>query len=760
MIRKLVNFNCRAIFNYPRTYLIILVILTGIASYFYATLKTETSVESLIIEKDPDLLFYEQFKKQFGEDEFLVVGISAQDVFESTALKFIQKQTSELEKIDEIKEVVSLTNVDDLIGSEDDFIVQPLIMNIPKDEQSSENLRQRAQQNTLIKNSLLNTQSTATLFFIRPKSEPDDSGYDERLVRQVETLFSQTADPWPGYGYHIAGWLVTDVNLSRSMQRDMATFMPLTYLLLIILVSIALRNRWAVLLAIINVSICLIWTLALLNLIGGAMSPITSILPPLMMALAVSDSIHLFVEFLKQDRRQKPISLIIHDTVRALSIPCFLTSFTTAIGFASLAISRVPPISHFGIAAAGGMLLEFIFSMTIIPLGLYFLRNKISLKQAPITDTSLFHSKLKNFAFKFPPYRKTILLGTAVLILASLVAATNIRVETNLLEYFKTSSGIYQDSQFIDRQLGGVETIEVSLQAEEPDQILEPEVLALIEKVENYLLKQSIVSEVNSVDNFFREMNKAFHNEDKTYFILPDTRAMAAQYLLIYDGDEINNFIDPQRQWTRISARITEHNSSIVAGHLDELRKYLEDLTRGTHIKARITGKTLIANKLIDLIVSSQVQSLSLAFVLVFLVMFSIFRSWKLGLISIVPNILPILLNFAVMGIFAIPLNSATAIIAAVAIGIAVDDTIHFICQYQLQRTSGVPILDAIQGSIIDKGTPLIMTSLIMTGGFGILLFGSFVPTIQFGLLSALIMLFALISDLVVLPALLLNTKS
>ena len=142
------------------------------------------------------------------------------------------------------------------------------------------------------------------------------------------------------------------------------------------------------------------------------------------------------------------------------------------------------------------------------------------------------------------------------------------------------------------------------------------------------------------------------------------------------------------------------------------------------------------------------------------MVILRVFRSWKLGFISMIPNILPILLNFAVMGLFGIPLNSATAIISAVAIGIAVDDTIHFICQYQQERAQGANTETAIQKACIIKGTPIITTSLIMAGGFSVLLFGSFVPTIQFGVLCSLIMLFAVISDLLVLPALLLNFDS
>ena len=760
MIQKIVDKNCQLIFKYPLYYLFALILLTGFFGYFYITLPTETSVESLIIENDPDLLFYEQFKEQFGEDQFLVVGIPAADVFDPAVLTFIDAQTKKLEASADIKEVVSLTNIDDFIGSESDFIIQPLVEIIPGDTNDKENLRLRAQRNSLIRESLLNTSSTATLFFIRPVSQSSDPQYDQNLVTHVEEIFGNVSPPWPGYEYHLAGWLATDVNLSRSMNRDMLTFMPLTYLLLIILVSVALRNRWAVILAITNVSICLIWTLALLNIIGGAMGPLTSILPPLMMALAVSDSIHIFVVFLKRERRQNSLPSTMQDAVKSLAVPCFLTSFTTAIGFISLAVSSVPPIRNFGIAAAGGMVAEFALSVTIIPLGIYFLRNKISLKQPSVAETSRFHHKLEQFAAILPRYKRPLLWVSTILIVVALLLSTQIKVETNLLEYFKKESPVYQASQFIDQQLGGVETLEISLTSQNEGYFLEPEALILVKKIEHYLEQLPIVSNVSSTNDFFREMNRAFHNEDPDWLKIPESRAMTAQYLLLYDGDDLDYLLDEQRQQTRISARITEHNSSRVANYITGLKSFLTEVTQGTGVHAQVTGKTLIANKLIDLIVNSQVQSLSLAFVLIFLLMLKIFRSWKLGIISLIPNLLPIVLNFALMGLFGIPLNSATAIIAAVAIGIAVDDTIHFICQYQQQRAAGDHSVDAIQKTIVIKGTPIIMTSLIMTGGFGILLLGSFVPTIQFGVLSALIMLSAVISDLLVLPTLLMKFDS
>lgn len=757
MIRQFIDNNCRAIFKYPLPYLLILIVLTGFFSYFYATLPTETSVESLIIEDDPDLLFYEQFKEQFGEDEFLVVGFPATDVFAPEILAYIDRQTKKLEALKGVDDVVSLTNVDDFFGSDSDFIVQPLVEQLPTTVEETENLRAQAQDSTLISGHLMNRSSDAALFFIRPAAQDDDPGFDEHLVRQVEAIFFAAPPPTTSKEWHIAGWLVTDVNLSRSMSRDTLTFLPLTYTLLIILVALALRNRWAILVAMINVSVCLIWTLAFLNLIGGAMSPITSILPPLMMALAVSDSIHLFNDFLKKDRRTEPLPAVMRRTLNELAVPCFLTSFTTAIGFASLAVSQVPPIRHFGIAAALGMMAEYILSMTLIPLGIWFLRNKTLLRGASTEESALLQGPLERFATALPRYRAILLWGSAGLVLVSLIPALNIKVETNLLKYFKQSSSVFQASQFIDQHLGGVETLEISLQADQPEHLLEPEILALTAKIEEILQQQPIVTEVTSLADMFREMNKAFHNDDPAYFALPESRAMAAQYLLLYDGDDLDNLLDEQRSWTRISARITEHRSSVVAATIDAIQRQIIPLAAEQGLTARVSGKTLIANKLIKFIVNSQVQSLALALGLIFIVMLLIFRSLKLGLLALVPNALPILLNFAIMGALGIPVNSATVLISAVAIGIAVDDTIHFICHYQQQKRLGQNTIQAIEQSVIVKGHPIITTSLVMIGAFSILVFGSFIPTIQFGLLSALIMLFAVISDLLVLPGILLK---
>ena len=207
MIKKLVGKNCDLIFRYPLLYLSVLVILTGIFGYYYATLPTETSVESLVIDNDPDLVFYETFKEQFGEDEILVIGFSAADVFEPTVIRFILEQTRRLEELDGVADVLSLANVDDFIGSNSDFIVQPLLEEPPQNELGKESLRQRALASSLIRDNLVSRESTAALFLVRPAAQPENPAFDEQLVHRIEESFRDLEPPWPGFDWHIAGWL-------------------------------------------------------------------------------------------------------------------------------------------------------------------------------------------------------------------------------------------------------------------------------------------------------------------------------------------------------------------------------------------------------------------------------------------------------------------------------------------------------------------------------------------------------------------------
>lgn len=753
MLKTLVGKNCDLIFRNPRLYLVFLILLTCVFGYFYSKLPVDTSVESLIIENDPDLAFYEEFKDQFGEDEFLVVGFESPHIFAAPFLEQIDRLTFALEDIHGVKEVISLTSVEDILGTDTDFIVQPLVPVLPDSDQDIALILERIERNPLIKGNIVSESGQAALFLIRTTGVKDDIDFDARLVAAVSAFFANHPDLPSDVRFHIAGWLITDTSMASYMNRDMAMFMPITYGLIALLLWIFLRNRPAMTISLINISICLTWTMAFLYFVGGAMSPMTSILPPLIMALVVSDSIHILQKFLQTPGDD--LRVRIKEVMERLAVPCFLTSLTTAIGFSSLGLSDIPPIRHFGLAAAAGMMAEFYLSMTIIPLGLWLWG-----KRHPIVVQNKNMFKGLDHAgqwtgVKVTTWYKPILVVSSAVIALFIYGGTQVQVETNLLEYFRQGSDIRQDTDFVDNRLGGVNTLEISLHSSEPEFFLDPAKMQMIEDISAYLQGIAVVSKTTSLVDFLKLMNQAFHADQMEFHALPQSRQLAAQYLLLYDGDELRNFVNADYSWVRISARLTEHSSQRLNRIIAEIDDYLAATITDPSLQVNLTGKTFLVNKLVKSIVESQVKSLSTAFIVIFLVLFFVFRSFKLGCISIIPNALPIIMNLGVMGLLGIPLNTATAIISAVALGIAVDDTIHFLTEYQHQRSGGVARPEAIRASITEKFSPILSTSLILVLGFGILVFSSFVPTVQFGFLCALIMLFAFVSDLVILPAVL-----
>jgi hypothetical protein len=252
-------------------------------------------------------------------------------------------------------------------------------------------------------------------------------------------------------------------------------------------------------------------------------------------------------------------------------------------------------------------------------------------------------------------------------------------------------------------------------------------------------------------------MNQAFHGEDRSYYQLPDSPELIAQYMLLYDGKDLHNFLDEDQQWAAVYVRVHEHSSRKLGGLISEIRRVLAD-EFPSGIEPRVTGPTILVANLIDTLIRSQISSLALASVVVFCMVAVLFRSLKIGGLAMLPNLLPILLNLGLMGWAGIPLDTATAMISAVAIGIAVDDTVHFLAEYKHALAEGADVPHAVRLALVTKGRAIVFTSVLLTAAFGILIVSNFLPTTHFGALSALTMISALLADLFFLPALLLVT--
>ena len=712
--------------------------------------QTVENVDYFTVEDDPDVAFYETIKDTFGDDEFFVIAFSKPDLFEPPVLHAIADITTELENIPGVRKVQSLANVDYVHGAEEYFEVRPFLERIPDDADGLASLRTQALNNPLYVGNLISQNGQTSAIVVFPDmTEARDGDFRKRLLDQSRSVFKARSAVIGDF--YMGGWTVTNFSLSHYMKADVSVFIPLCYLFVTLTIWLVFRNLRLTLLALANISACTGSGMGMFPLLGITLNNVTTIVPPLIMALALSDSVHIFSHLDKEHlaRHQSPAKALEAILQRIIG-PSFLCSLTTAVGFISLAVSDIPPIQDFAYVASAGMVFKFIFSFLLLPpLLLLCQADKIYGAERQGLNFSTFLKRLADLVQNRP---MTISILTLLILALSTWAATFIKVETNLLEFFKSTTSFRQELTYIETNLSGVGSVDISLNAHKRDAFRDPANLELLEALQRHAESLPGVDRTMSFVDFLKDMNESFHNENPEFYRIPESRELVSQYLLLYDSDDIEDFITTEQDHARILVRIAEHSSAGQARIIAAMHDFIDKQDkRGLEI--RITGRAVQDVNTIDALVWGQIQSLALAAAVIIFIMFLALRSLTVGALSLIPNIVPIILNFGVMGALGIPLDTATALISVVALGIAVDDTIHYLTEYNHARAQGLPVNAALHKVTMEKGKAITATSVILTIGFGVLLFSNFAPTASFGGLSALIMITAWIGDMIVLPA-------
>lgn len=711
------------------------------------------NVDYFTLKNDPDIAYYDKVKKIFGNDEFFIIAFNfnGENVFSTHHLALLKTITEELEQLEEVREVKSLANVNETIGEKEFFVVQKFLEEIPDRPKDLERLKNRALSNPIYIKNFISGEGDTVAIFVSVYERPEDAGYRKRLLDKCKNILGKYKDQ-TGQVY-MAGWTTTNLYLSQYMKTDISTFIPVTYAFITLAVLFFFRNVFLTGIALLNISICMGSTMGLFPIFGITLNNVTTIVPPVVMALALCDTVHIFSYLdsrLLTEFGTKEAALI--HILKKVFIPCLLTTITTAIGFLSLSLSDIPPIRDFAIIASIGMVFEFIYSFFFLPpLLLFFAPGKIFVQKNSFDKNNI---RLLNFLGRISITRSmpVVIITTLIIGLATL-SALNIKVETNLLDYFKKDSPVRQATDFVETNLAGVRTVDVSLVSDSVDAFKQPDSIKIIEKIETYAKTLPGVDSALSFSDFIKDMNKSFHNEDDNYYSIPENKNLVAQYLLLYDFEDIDEFVNETFDHAKITIRTSAHLTSEQAKIINSLRAFITALNC-EDLDIRVTGRAVFHVNTIEALVSGQLQSLCIAASVIALILFLVLKSFELGMLSLIPNLFPVIINFGLMGIFSIPLNTATALIAAVAIGIAVDDTIHFLTEYKKQIKKGCEVPEAIEIVVTEKGKAILLSSLILSIGFGTMITSSFVPTVHFGTLSAVIMVTAVFGDLVVLPSL------
>ncbi|OQX87225.1 MAG: hypothetical protein B6D55_04090 [Candidatus Omnitrophica bacterium 4484_70.2] len=750
------------IVKYPSLVIASTLFLVVISLFFLPHIKLASSVDVFFDRESPSYVKFQEWKRQFGSDEIVIVALYDNDIFTEENLRLIDNLTSRFLSLPYVDKVTSITNVNDINGYNDIFVVKKFMEEIPSQREKLEKLKRRAISNPLYVKNLISKDATTAAIMIQLEDKENSGSYAKEVVDNVRKILNELVKDKK---YYLSGSSAIEYFFTLYMQDDLKRFLPLILLIIFVILLLSLGDIKMVCLPFVTITVSLIFTMWFLYLCGFAINNVTTIIPPIILAISVCDSIHLLTESLQKKGESTRSSE--EDFLKRISdlfFPCFLTSLTTAIGFFSLTVSKVSPVRELGLVAGVGVFFAFVVTFTFLPalvkkFALLNKYNSIFRKK----ESLFFKDKIDSFLIKIGRFNENfsipILIFTIILVSLSLWGVRKIKVETNILEFFAKSTPIYKATTFIDKKLGGVYSLNISLKADKEDYFKDPVSLKRLERLQEFLSSIPEVNKITSVLDYIKEINKSFHNEDEKFYKIPSSRKLIAQYILLYGTDDMDDFIDSKWQWTTIRACLKEYSTHRLEKVIETIQNYLDKNYNNSSVKGEVLGYVVLDVEANKTVTEGQIKSLGLAMLVIFGMMFFVFRAVSVGVISIIPNLLPILVNFGIMGWLGIRLDSATSMISAIGIGVIVDDTIHFLHEFSKFLKKDRDYVKAMYYTISHKGRPIILTSVILFFGFGIVSISRFIPTSSFGVLTALLMANALLGDLVILPCILMFLK-
>lgn len=731
-----------------------LLIVAVLPNLLLPNLNINNAPKTFLPSDAPSVVFDDKVRETFPDDEVIIILFEGVALFSDGFLNAYYNLGETLVEHELIDDVISLTRQDHISGSEEGFLVDPLI-----DIENLENTTPQERLNHVIsdrfaKNSLVAADGSAIALVIIPQAL-DDSIRHLALEEEILTIIND--HQLDGYLSVMAGEIPTDVAQMRAILRDNMIFIPATVIVGLLLVWWLFHRVLAVIVTGVTTGAVVSSTITFYVLFQQPFNSISGIIPPLLSALTIAALVHLFNALHYASKRGFTGKERVNAALSEIKRPALFSALTTSAGLASLGLSPIPPISVFGLTAAIGVLLIYLIVIHILPT--IFARFDMSdwpsrASGLTLMDTlvkKLFHTGLRNPAI--------VLICIFFVLAATIPFITKVEVETNIQEFFPPTHSLRKATDYVEEKLVGTTPLEIifstSSSAEMEAEILtQPETLHYFKDFQLWLEKQPEVDKTVSVVDFIEEMNWGFHSQDDNFLSIPKDSNLISQYLFIYDGEDMYDFIDEDYQQARVAMNVNVHG----ANQISELMKKTEQYLTQNPLQStqwRITGAGRLFADQETLLIEGQILSLGGALLLIFTLMLILWRSLKDTLICMIPNLSPIVLIFIIMGIFGIWLDMATAMIASVAVGIAIDDTIHIYHGFIDRVKQGAHPVFALARTYHQAGRAVMTTTIILCSQFLLLLASAFVPMGHFGVLTSVGLLAALIFDLLLLPALL-----
>lgn len=730
---------------------LVLAILSG---YYATQLKFSFSFDQFFPQGDKDLAFYQGFTKDFeSDDNFLLIAIEhSPTVFDSVFLSKFHNLSLEIRDLALVTKVQSLTMLDAPVKTPFGYSTIPLIH---KDNPSyyTEDKTNILSDERFVYNLI---DSTATSLVIAAKTK-DDLGMNEsrELTDAVDGLVIK-------YGFedkaHILGRAYFQRELIDFQKKEMMMAFIASILLVSIIMVLIYRKPIGIIISLGSIALGLLLFMGYLGVTGTELNAVSALFPVIMLIVGSSDVIHIFSKYVDELNHGKAKNEAMLITIKEIGLATFMTSFTTAIGFASLSLSKLKTIQDFGWNAAIGVMIAYItvilFTTSVLSL---FDKEKIIRQQY---HTSNWKNILDKVSFLVKFRQKGIFLISLALILVFILGISMVGTNYNIEDNLPRGAKVTQDFKFFEKQYAGFRPLEFAITSKTEDKADDFLILKEVDKIEQKVKSTGVIKSSISLATIYRSMNKMNNGNADIAYVFPATEEefYASKKLLEKAvKEEANVLVSAEKNKTRISSRITD----IGADKIKELGLQLDDWVNAnidtSLIAVRRTGTGLILDKNSEYVTASLIQGLGLSILLITLLMGFLFKSMRMLVLALIPNLIPLLFAAAMLGFFSIELEAGVAIMFTIIFGIAVDDTIHFLSRYKICLQQGMNNEEAVEQTINETGKAIIFTTIILFFGFFNMIFSVNPPTFTVGILISVTLVGALICDLLLLPALLLR---
>ncbi len=726
----------------------------------------DTSQDGIIPHGDPSQKYYKETIDTFGNDVVsvaVVVAKGPEGVFDPATLTKIDRLTEDITAIPGVHEVVSLTNASYLKGSGDFLETLPVVPEIPADLPAARALREQVLGNKLFHKTLVSVDGKAAAINIFIDDLPDSALVALNVDGKVRGLLDRYRGPEELY---YAGLSNTRRIINETMRRDLKVLVPISLLFIGVILLLTFRSPAGVLLPLLNVTLATLWTVGLIGLTGVPISLITIMLPPLIIAVGSAYAIHFVTEHKEELAKGTPHREAALHVLRLLFAPVFLSIFTTLIGFGSQLGNSIPNIRTMGVFATAGISFAGLLALTVVPAILSFGRSTgrpaprpagATASRAPRVKRDMTHH-LGNLGGFAVTQRWPVIAATFLATAASVWGASRMKIDTDFLSYFRRDSEIRRTTDLIAKNLAGAATFYIVIDGHQAESMKRPDVLHAIDDLQRFMEKQPGIDKTASIVDHMKLLHMALNNDDPVYERIPETQGIIEEELLLFmisrDPGALARYVNGDFSQISIFVR-----SRLVGTHeIRDATKRIEEYAK-THLPAGIeahpTGTIIVLSNALEAIAIGQATSLGSALVIIFLTIAIYLRSIKAGILAMIPNLVPIAMVFGIMGFAGITLNIGTSIIASMALGIAVDDTIHLLIRYKRALLAGSSPGDAILAVLVEGGKPIVYTGITLCLGFLILALSDFAIIRAVGILTGITMITGILVELFLTPSLL-----